>query len=245
MEIGAARRRVAWLEDSDDAAAGLPKPAHDGDGSSLDPGGVRHAQHHRWLGDGHGTAAQHGVTAPVDVEHEARRRFGQTEPAEQRVIAATGAEGESQVAAEELDLGAVRDWDYYTGPTFEVFSVDSGFALGSGGRYDALLSRFGTALPATGFVLHVDRCHDSIVRRAGALPEATVLRVSWERDAHADALQLARDLRRRRVACACDLAAGGDGGIRVSSAGVRWSQDGHEERGSIDTAVTALGSGTP
>src|SRR5580693_7782759 len=114
-----------------------------------------------------------------------------------------------------LDLGAVRDWDYYTGPTFEVFSVDSGFALGSGGRYDALLSRFGTPLPATGFVLHVDRCHDSIVRRAGALPAPTVLQVSWERDAHADALQLARDLRRRRVACACDLAAGGDGGIRV------------------------------
>ena len=42
-----------------------------------------------------------------------------------------------------LDLGAVRDWDYYTGPTFEVFSEDSGFALGSGGRYDSLLSRFG------------------------------------------------------------------------------------------------------
>ncbi len=144
-----------------------------------------------------------------------------------------------------LDLGAVRDWDYYTGPTFEVFSVDSGFALGSGGRYDALLSRFGTALPATGFVLHVDRCHDSIVRRAGALPEPTVLRVSWERDAHADALALARDLRRRGVACACDVASGGDGSVRVSTAGVRWSQDGHEERGSIDSAVTALGSGTP
>jgi ATP phosphoribosyltransferase regulatory subunit len=144
-----------------------------------------------------------------------------------------------------LDLGAVRDWDYYTGPTFEVFSVDSGFALGSGGRYDALLSRFGTALPATGFVLHVDRCHDSIVRRAGAMSETTVLRVSWEREAHTDALELARDLRRRGVACACDLAAGGDGGIRVSTAGVRWSQNGHEERGSIDAAVTALGSGTP
>src|ERR1700726_4785130 len=144
-----------------------------------------------------------------------------------------------------LDLGAVRDWDYYTGPTFEVFSVDSGFALGSGGRYDTLLGRFGAPLPATGFVLHVDRCHDSIVRRAGAVAAPDVLPVSWDRDAHADALQLARDLRRRRVACACDLAAGGDGGIRVSTAGVRWSQDGHEERGSIDTAVTALGSGTP
>jgi ATP phosphoribosyltransferase regulatory subunit len=144
-----------------------------------------------------------------------------------------------------LDLGAVRDWDYYTGPTFEVFSVDSGFALGSGGRYDALLSRFGVPLPATGFVLHVDRCHDSIVRRTGALPERTVLHVSWERDAHADALELARDLRRRGVACACDLAAGGDGGVQVSTSGVRWSHGGHEEHGSIDAAVFALGSGTP
>jgi ATP phosphoribosyltransferase regulatory subunit len=144
-----------------------------------------------------------------------------------------------------LDLGAVRDWDYYTGPTFEVFSVDSGFALGSGGRYDALLSRFGTPLPATGFVLHVDRCHDSIARRAGASPEPMVLHVSWERDAHADALKLARDLRRRGVACACDLAAGGDGGVQVSASGVRWSHRGREERGSIDAAVTALGSGTP
>src|SRR5579862_5162738 len=63
-----------------------------------------------------------------------------------------------------LDLGAVRDWDYYTGPTFEVFSVDSGFALGSGGRYDSLLSRFGAPRPATGFVLHVDRCYDSVDR---------------------------------------------------------------------------------
>ena len=144
-----------------------------------------------------------------------------------------------------LDLGAVRDWDYYTGPTFEVFSVDSGFALGSGGRYDALLSRFGTTLPATGFVLHVDRCHDSIVRRAGALPAPTLLHVSWERDAHADALELARDLRRRGVACACDLVAGGDGDVTVSISGVRWSRGGHEERGSIDAAVTALTAGTP
>jgi ATP phosphoribosyltransferase regulatory subunit len=144
-----------------------------------------------------------------------------------------------------LDLGAVRDWDYYTGPTFEVFSVDSGFALGSGGRYDALLSRFGTPLPATGFVLHVDRCHDSIVRRAGALPAPTVLHVSWEGDAHAEALELARDLRRRGVACACDLVAGGDGDVQVSISGVRWSRGGHEERGSIDVAVTALTAGTP
>jgi ATP phosphoribosyltransferase regulatory subunit len=67
-----------------------------------------------------------------------------------------------------LDLGAVRDWTYYTGPTFELFSGDLGFPLGSGGRYDSLLERFGLAQPSTGFVVHVDRCHDAITRRATA-----------------------------------------------------------------------------
>jgi ATP phosphoribosyltransferase len=67
-----------------------------------------------------------------------------------------------------LDLGAVRDWNYYTGPTFELFSGDLGFPLGAGGRYDSLLERFGLAQPATGFVVHADRCHDAITRRAEA-----------------------------------------------------------------------------
>ena len=139
-----------------------------------------------------------------------------------------------------LDLGAVRDWDYYTGPTFEVFSVDSGFALGSGGRYDALLSRFGTARPATGFVLHVDRCHDSIARRTGTIDAPVALQVSWEREAHANALDLARRLRDRGVACSCDLVAGGDGDVVVGVVGARWSHRGQDEHGTVDAALTAL-----
>jgi ATP phosphoribosyltransferase regulatory subunit len=63
-----------------------------------------------------------------------------------------------------LDLGAVRDWNYYTGPTFELFSGGLGFPLGAGGRYDSLLERFGLAEPATGFVVHADRCLDAIAR---------------------------------------------------------------------------------
>jgi ATP phosphoribosyltransferase regulatory subunit len=139
-----------------------------------------------------------------------------------------------------LDLGAVRDWGYYTGPTFEVFSDDSGFALGSGGRYDTLLSRFGTALPATGFVLHVDRCHDSIARRAGSVTGSDAVHVSWENDAYDDALELARSLRNRGVACVCDLDADGDGVVRVTASGVRWSHRGRDEHGTVDAAVTAL-----
>lgn len=73
----------------------------------------------------------------------------------------------------QIDLGAVRDWDYYTGPTFELFSADLGFPLGAGGRYDTLLERFGLDQPSTGFVIHVDRCHDAVARRTEAHSAAT------------------------------------------------------------------------
>jgi ATP phosphoribosyltransferase regulatory subunit len=139
-----------------------------------------------------------------------------------------------------LDLGAVRDWDYYTGPTFEVFSEDSGFPLGSGGRYDALLARFGDALPATGFVLHVDRCHDSIGRRDGAPSAPAILHVSWAADAESIALDVARRLRVRGIACTCDLAAGDGGEVVVSTSGARWTKDGRDVTGSNEAAIDAL-----
>ena len=64
--------------------------------------------------------------------------------------------------AVHIDLGAVRDWHYYTGPTFELFSGDVGFPIGSGGRYDGLFRHFGIDLSATGFVLLIDRCQDTL-----------------------------------------------------------------------------------
>jgi hypothetical protein len=89
-------------------------------------------------------------------------------------------------------------------------------------------------------VLHVDRCHDSIVRREGVHDAPVALRVSWEHGSHADALGLARDLRNRGVACGCDLVAGGDGDVTVSPSGARWSHDGRDERGTIDAALKAF-----
>jgi ATP phosphoribosyltransferase regulatory subunit len=142
----------------------------------------------------------------------------------------------------QLDLGAVRDWDYYTGPTFEVFSADSGFALGSGGRYDALLSRFGAPLPATGFVLHVDRCHDSMVRAGAVHGAPPVLRISWDEHGYAEALALARAARERGLVCACDLADGGRGDVHVGASGRLSAPQGDTEYPTLDSAVDALAS---
>jgi ATP phosphoribosyltransferase regulatory subunit len=58
-----------------------------------------------------------------------------------------------------LDLGLVRNLEYYTGAIFQVYDPAHGTPLGSGGRYDDLLSEFGRSLPAVGFALDVDRLH--------------------------------------------------------------------------------------
>ncbi len=58
-----------------------------------------------------------------------------------------------------FDFGLVRSLGYYTGAVFQVYDPAHGVPIGSGGRYDDLLSRFGRPLPAVGFALAVERLH--------------------------------------------------------------------------------------
>jgi ATP phosphoribosyltransferase regulatory subunit len=54
------------------------------------------------------------------------------------------------------DLGEVRGLDYYTGIHFEIYIAGAGRAAGAGGRYDALMGRFGRPMPAVGVALDLD-----------------------------------------------------------------------------------------
>ncbi len=56
----------------------------------------------------------------------------------------------------DVDLGDVGGLDYYTGLTFKIYAQGLGTALGRGGRYDQLLSNFGSTEPAVGFSLCLD-----------------------------------------------------------------------------------------
>lgn len=57
----------------------------------------------------------------------------------------------------KFDLGVIRDFGYYTGMVFEAYTPGLGFPLCGGGRYDHMLSDFGSACPATGFALGIER----------------------------------------------------------------------------------------
>jgi ATP phosphoribosyltransferase regulatory subunit len=148
-----------------------------------------------------------------------------------------------------LDLGAVRDWDYYTGPIFELFTRDLGFPLGAGGRYDSLLAHFGTTLPATGFVMYVDRCCDALLRREARTAPPQALRVAYAESQGRTAVALAQRLRERGMRVATDLDSTANPGEGVhayvdSNTSARWREGSGWRSGSIDDAVDALAAPT-
>ncbi len=92
-----------------------------------------------------------------------------------------------------LDLGAIRDFDYYTGVIFEGYGPDFGRPVAQGGRYDSLLERFGRAAPATGFMIQLDLVSEMLTR-SSQLPRIDAA-IAWTGTALATALRLATTLR--------------------------------------------------
>jgi len=70
-----------------------------------------------------------------------------------------------------IDLGITRDFEYYTGIVFEVYSPALGFPICGGGRYNNLFGRFGFPCPATGFALGIERIL-LVLKRVGKLPSS-------------------------------------------------------------------------
>lgn len=56
----------------------------------------------------------------------------------------------------ELDLNMLGNLDYYTGLIFSGYTAGSGFSIIDGGRYDTLMSQFGTDLPSIGFSININ-----------------------------------------------------------------------------------------
>jgi ATP phosphoribosyltransferase regulatory subunit len=66
----------------------------------------------------------------------------------------------------QIDLGLLRDLNYYSGAILEVYDPALGYVLGGGGRYDGLMKQFGLDLSAAGFALYLDRVHTAQLEEA-------------------------------------------------------------------------------
>lgn len=96
----------------------------------------------------------------------------------------------------KLDLGAIRDFDYYTGVIFEGYGPEFGRPVAQGGRYDGLIARFGRPTPATGFMVQLDFVTEMLTRaaRPPALPRLDAA-VAWSGQGLDAALRLGATLR--------------------------------------------------
>jgi ATP phosphoribosyltransferase regulatory subunit len=110
------------------------------------------------------------------------------------VVAALRTAGLSDHLA--LDLGEVRGLDYYTGLVFRGIAPGLGFDVGSGGRYDTLLGRFGRPLPAVGFMLGLDRLDLLMERSSLTLDGDAPAPLPVGADDLGQALRAARERRR-------------------------------------------------
>lgn len=66
-----------------------------------------------------------------------------------------------------IDLGMLHDIGYYSGIVFRGLTAAIGFPIISGGRYDELLSEFGTPNTATGFAIGIKRVLIALEQQAG------------------------------------------------------------------------------
>ena len=105
-----------------------------------------------------------------------------------------------------IDLGETRGLDYHSGITFEGFVAGFGEPVCSGGRYDNLIGRYGSAAPATGFTFNLLNLLQTVERRpelqGGATTDFLLFNTCSDRR---DVLQLARQLRSLGYTTARDI----------------------------------------
>lgn len=92
----------------------------------------------------------------------------------------------------KFDLTLVSHMSYYTGVLFEVYAGSVGFPIGSGGRYDRLLEKFGKPTGATGFAVRVDRLMEALGELEA--PE-NIHCILFSKERRKEAFQLAKEKR--------------------------------------------------
>ncbi len=91
-----------------------------------------------------------------------------------------------------FDLGVIGSMDYYTGLIFRGYARGTGSSVLDGGRYDNMVEKFGSPMPAVGFSLKVNDIMSTM--KADKRVSADVLMVYGE-DSRAEAFKKAEKLR--------------------------------------------------
>jgi ATP phosphoribosyltransferase regulatory subunit HisZ len=118
-----------------------------------------------------------------------------------------------------IDLTTLREMEYYNGTVFDIYVGGVGVPIGGGGRYDTMMEEFGMGgAKATGFAVSVDLCVRALDSRGfdygGNLQPLQIL---FEKGCADKAIGIAKELRRKGIACAINAYKGEREGILVGN----------------------------
>lgn len=99
-----------------------------------------------------------------------------------------------------FDLGMLSQYDYYTGVIFRGYTYGTGDAVVKGGRYDALLQKFGKDAASVGLAVAVDELLIALSRQKIAMDEGEpVTMILYSGALLSKALKKAEELRQKGV----------------------------------------------
>ncbi len=85
-----------------------------------------------------------------------------------------------------VDMGLVSMLEYYSGVIFKLYLKTSGMIVGSGGRYDKLMKKFGANIPAVGVGINVDTLAEARENAAASKDSDDILTIALGKGRLAD-----------------------------------------------------------
>jgi len=105
-----------------------------------------------------------------------------------------------------FDFSLTKKIEYYTGMVFEVSVPNLGLPIGSGGRYDSFIEKFGKLkLPATGFALEIGKLLQALTAQGFEIPYNQKTRVIVASNFRSVAIEVVKTLRDAGVIASLEI----------------------------------------
>jgi ATP phosphoribosyltransferase regulatory subunit len=105
-----------------------------------------------------------------------------------------------------FDFSLTKKIDYYTGMVFEASVPNLGLPLGSGGRYDNFIEKFGKLrLPATGFALEIGKLLQALTAQGFEIPKDAKPRVIVTSKSRTTAIEAVKALREADIVTSLEV----------------------------------------
>jgi ATP phosphoribosyltransferase regulatory subunit len=105
-----------------------------------------------------------------------------------------------------FDFSLTKKIDYYTGMVFEASVPNLGLPIGSGGRYDNFIEKFGKLqLPATGFALEIGKLIQALVAQGFKFPSKTKTKVIVSSNSVSEAVEAVQTLRDSGIVASIEI----------------------------------------